>query len=120
VLVDTSVWVDHLRRHNAELVALLEQGQVWTHPFVIGELACGNLARRTTLLSSLSELPQVATVSHAEVLAFIEGQRLMGRGLGWIDVHLLAAARLANLGFWTVDRRLAAAANELGLVMQEH
>jgi predicted nucleic acid-binding protein len=115
MLVDTSVWVDHLRRRNTLLVQLLEQEQVWTHPFVIGELACGNLARRSSVLSSLSELPHLPTVDHAEVLMFVEAQRLMGRGLGWIDMHLLAAARLAKLPFWTVDKRLASVANELGL-----
>lgn len=114
MLVDTSVWVDHLRRRNATLVELLEQAQVRTHPFVIGELACGNLARRTVLLGSLSELPQVQTVGHAEVLSFVETRRLTGRGLGWVDMHLLAAAVLAHLPFWTVDRRLAAVARELG------
>ena len=120
MLVDTSVWVDHLRRRNAALVGLLEQGQVWTHPFVIGELACGNLARRATVLSSLSALPQVPSVGHDEVLAFIETRRLMGWGLGWIDMHLLAAAKLAMLPLWTVDRRLKMAANELGLGTQRH
>lgn len=115
MLVDTSVWVDHLRKRNAELVELLEQSRVWTHPFVIGELACGSLARRTILLGSLSELPHVPSATHDEVLAFVEARQLMGRGLGWIDMHLLASARLAKLQFWTLDKRLAAAAAELGL-----
>jgi len=119
VLVDTSVWVDHLRRRNATLVELLERAQVWTHPFVIGELACGNLRQRRTILDSLAELPRVAAVTHEEVLAFVDTRRLMGRGLGWIDMHLLAAAALARLAFWTVDRRLAAAAADLGLVAQD-
>jgi predicted nucleic acid-binding protein len=118
VLVDTSVWVDHLRRSNSTLVELLEQTQVWTHPFVIGELACGNLARRGTVLGSLAELPHVPMASHAEVLAFVEARHLMGRGLGWIDMHLLASATLATLPFWTVDRRLAAVAHQLGVGMQ--
>ena len=115
MLVDTSVWVDHLRRRNAVLVELLEQTRVWIHPFVIGELACGNLARRAVLLSSLGELPHVPMASHAEVLSFVEARRLAERGLGWIDMHLLASATLAKLAFWTVDRRLAAVAQELGL-----
>jgi predicted nucleic acid-binding protein len=118
MLVDTSVWVDHLRRRNAALAQLLEQTQVWTHPFVIGELACGNLGRRAIVLSSLSELPQAPIVTHAEVLAFVAARRLMGRGLGWIDVHLLASAMLARIPFWTTDRRLAVAAKELGVGMQ--
>jgi len=118
VLVDTAVWVDHLRRRNVALVELLEQARVWTHPFVIGELACGNLARRAILLGSLAELPQIPAASHAEVLAFVEARRLMGRGLGWVDMHLLASAMLAQLPFWTVDRRLGTLAGELGLGAQ--
>jgi predicted nucleic acid-binding protein len=114
-LVDTSVWVDHLRRRNATLVGLLEQAQVWTHPFVIGELACGNLARRETVLTSLAELPHVQVVSHLDVLAFTETHRLMGRGLGWIDMHLLASAILTKLPFWTLDKRLSATAAQLSL-----
>lgn len=114
MLVDTSVWVDHLRRSNPVLIDLLEQTQVFIHPFVIGELACGNLARRATILNALSELPHVPAASHAELLNFVEAQKLMGRGLGWIDLHLLASAVLARVPFWTVDRRLAAVALELG------
>ena len=115
MLVDTSVWVDHLRRGNATLVALLEQTQVWTHAFVVGELACGTLAQRDTLLSALTALPHAPLAGHDEVLAFLEGNRLMGRGLGWVDVHLLASARLAKLPFWTLDKRLAAVATALQL-----
>ncbi|MDB6045792.1 MAG: vapC [Gammaproteobacteria bacterium] len=118
MLVDTSVWVDHLRRRNATLVELLEQAQVWTHSFVIGELACGNLAQRGKLLSSLIALPHVPVVTHDEVLAFVEARRLMGRGLGWIDVHLLAAAMLAKLPFWTIDKRLSTVATEFGLQLR--
>ena len=119
MLVDTSVWIDHLRRRNATLVALLEQARVWTHAFVIGELACGNLARRAEVLASLAALPQVPAVPHPEVLAFIAARRLMGRGLGWIDVHLLAAALLAKTPFWTLDTRLATVAAELGLQVRD-
>ncbi len=115
MLVDTSVWIDHLRRGNATLVALLEQTQVWTHAFVVGELACGNLARRDKLLSALTALPHAPIAGHDEVLAFLESHRLMGRGLGWVDIHLLASARLAKLPFWTLDKRLAAVATALQL-----
>jgi predicted nucleic acid-binding protein len=115
MLVDTSVWVDHLRRRNATLVALLEQTQVWTHTFVVGELACGNLAQRDKVLSALTALPQATVASHDEVLAFLESHRLMGRGLGWVDMHLLASARLAKLSFWTLDKRLASVATTLQL-----
>ena len=115
MLVDTSVWVDHLRRRNATLVALLEQTQVWTHSFVVGELACGNLAQRDKVLSALSALPRAPVCSHDEALAFLESHRLMGRGLGWVDMHLLASAKLAKLPFWTLDKRLAAVATALQL-----
>jgi predicted nucleic acid-binding protein len=115
VLVDTSVWVDHLRRRNARLVALLERGAVWCHPFVIGEIACGALVRRDEVLSLLAALPQAPTADHTEALAFVEANRLVGSGVGWIDVHLLASAKLAGLPLWTLDRRLASAAGALGV-----
>jgi predicted nucleic acid-binding protein len=115
MLVDTSVWVDHLRRSNAALVALLEQTQVWTHSFVIGELACGNLAQRDKVLSALSSLPHAPVCGHDEALAFVESHSLMGRGLGWVDMQLLASAKLAKLPFWTLDKRLAAVATALQL-----
>jgi predicted nucleic acid-binding protein len=115
VLVDTSVWVDHLRKRNATLVELLEQGDVWTHSFVIGELACGHLAHRETILTALSELPHVPAATHEEALALVETRRLSGRGLGWIDMHLLASAVLSQRPFWTLDKRLATVAAELGL-----
>ena len=113
MLVDTSVWIDHFRRRNARLAELLEATQVWTHPFVIGELTCGNLSRRAEVLGLLEVLPAVQLANHDEVLAFIAVQRLHGRGLGWVDVHLLASARLAGLPLWTLDRRLASAATDL-------
>jgi hypothetical protein len=115
MLVDTSVWVDHFRRRNPRLVESLEAVQVATHPFVIGELACGNLARRADIIEALLALPYAPVVEHAEVLAFIESARLSGRGLGLIDVHLLASARLGRMSLWTLDKRLAAAARELSL-----
>jgi hypothetical protein len=115
VLVDTSVWIDHFRRGSARLSDLLEAMQVWIHPFVVGELACGNLSRRTEVLSLLEALPHVPLVDHEEVLNFIAVHRLHGRGLGWVDVHLLACARLSGLPVWTLDKRLALAARELAL-----
>jgi predicted nucleic acid-binding protein len=118
MLVDTSVWVDHLRRKNEALVKRLERAQVWTHPFIIGELACGHLSRRAELLYSLAALPQAPTASQDEVLALVEARALMGRGLGWIDIHLLAAARLARLPLWSLDRRLSVAARDLGLTVR--
>jgi predicted nucleic acid-binding protein len=115
MLVDTSVWIDHFRRRHHPLAEHLEAMQVWTHPFVIGELACGNLARRGDVLTALDALPQAPLVDHAEVRAFIEAHHLHGRGLGWVDVHLLASARLARLPFWTQDKRLATVARDLAL-----
>jgi predicted nucleic acid-binding protein len=115
MLVDTSVWIDHFRRKNARLSGLLEATQVWSHPFVIGELACGNLARRREVLAYLDALPQTPLVDRDDVRGFIESHSLSGRGLGWIDVHLLASARLASVPFWTVDKRLAAVARTLNL-----
>jgi len=113
ILVDTSVWVDHLRRGNDALAALLHEERVLCHPFVVGELACGRLHRRAELLDLLGRLPAAPLVSHGETLAFVEGRRLMGRGLGWVDVHLLASASLARRPLWTLDRSLAATAGTI-------
>ncbi|HEY7671105.1 MAG TPA: PIN domain-containing protein [Gammaproteobacteria bacterium] len=115
MLVDTSVWVDHLRHGNARLAARLDADQVRSHPFVIGELACGNLSNRVELLNLLAALPVVPVADHDEVLNFVESRRLMGQGLGWIDMHLLASATLGSVAFWTMDKRLAAVARKLGL-----
>jgi hypothetical protein len=115
VLVDTSVWVEHLRRGLAELSALLEEGRVLGHSFVTGELACGNLRSRSVLMENLNRLPQSPRVSDEEALAFLENRRLFGLGLGWSDVHLLASARLAGCRLWTLDKPLKIAADKLGL-----
>jgi len=115
VLVDTSVWVDHLRRGEALLQELLTSGQVATHPFVIGELACGNLAHRAEIMRLLAELPTVSVASHEEVLHLIEQRRLHGKGLGWLDAHLLASAMVSQTPLWTRDRRLAVVAKSLGI-----
>ncbi|MFQ5720182.1 MAG: type II toxin-antitoxin system VapC family toxin [Acidobacteriota bacterium] len=115
MLVDTSVWIDHLRRRNAKLASKLQNGEVECHPFVIGELACGNLRRRGEILSLLNALPQVQQAQHDEALALMESRRLMGRGLGWIDIHLIASALVSRTSLWTSDKRLAACAQALGL-----
>ena len=115
ILVDTSVWIDHLHATDRLLSALLLEGRVTCHSFVVGELAVGSLRNRAELLGLLGALPAAPIVSHAEVLMFIEAQALMGLGLGWIDVHLLASARLAGYSLWTTDRRLARAASRLGV-----
>ncbi len=113
VLVDTSVWVSHLRETHTGLVDLLNDGEVVCHPFVVGELACGNLENRAIILALLEALPTTVLVEHKEVLAFIKGYDLMGKGLGYIDVHLLASAILAGLPIWTFDKKLAQAAHRL-------
>jgi predicted nucleic acid-binding protein len=120
ILVDTSVWIDHLRSGEPLLVAALEGGRVMMHPFVLGELACGNLANRSEVLELLGGLPAAPTATDPEALEFIERRTLMGQGIGYIDVHLLASIALSgDARLWTRDRRLAAVATELDLVFVE-
>lgn len=118
VLVDTSVWIDHLRAGEARLARLLEDAEVVMHPFVVGELACGNLRNRREILSLLSNLPAVAPVSDDEALFFIERHRLHGRGLGLVDVHLLASCAVEENGLWSKDVRLMKTAKDLKLAAQ--
>lgn len=115
LLVDTSVWSDHLRRHDAALARLLEAGEVLAHPLVIGEIACGIFPRRREALGLLNALPGAPLLGQAEVLGFIERHALAGTGVGFVDVHLLASARVAPARLWTRDRRLAEAAAKLGV-----
>ena len=116
ILVDTSIWVDHLRVGDERLAALLDGGEVLAHPFVIGELALGNLRQRNVFLSELLRLPQTDVASDEEVLGLIDREKLFSRGIGYIDAHLLAAARLtADTRLWTRDRTLNMAAAQLGL-----
>lgn len=115
ILVDTSVWIEHLRRGHPTLADMLGESQVVVHPLVVGELACGRLAQRREILALLSELPQADVADHHEVLTFIERHRLMGIGIGWIDAHLLASAALSRLPLWTLDGRLKRVATGLGL-----
>jgi predicted nucleic acid-binding protein len=116
ILVDTSVWIDHLRVGDKRLAELLDTSQAFAHPFVIGELACGNLRNREEMLRLLNDLPQAPVASHEEVLRFIEGNKLMGQGIGYIDAHLLASAALADAALiWTRDNRLQKIARKLKL-----
>ncbi|MGH9628794.1 MAG: type II toxin-antitoxin system VapC family toxin [Bryobacteraceae bacterium] len=115
VLVDTSVWIAHLRERQPALADLLCDGLVVTHPFVNGELACGNLSKRAAVLADLAALPTATRASDAEVMQLVEDRKLWGRGLGWIDAHLLASALISHCRLWTFDKRLGAAASELGL-----
>lgn len=114
-LVDTSVWIDHFRRGNPSLVAALEREDVLTHPFVIGEIACGELKKRREILGLLSALPGAVVASDEETLHFIERHRLMGKGIGYIDAHLLASVALTGgARLWTLDKRLAPLAEKHG------
>lgn len=120
ILVDTSVWVDHLRNGDAALAGELDRGTVVVHPFVVGELACGNLHNRAVVLELLQRLPTAPAATHPEVLAFIEARGLMGRGIGYVDAHLLAATALgADTRLWSRDKRLTAVARTLGLAFAE-
>ena len=110
ILVDTSIWVDHLARGKPPLAELIDEGQVVCHPFVIGELACGHLKNRSEILSLLAALPQAQLVEHNEVLRFVDQHHLFGRGLGWVDVHLLGSAVLSSNHLWTADKALHEAA----------
>jgi len=115
VLVDTSVWVAHLRRGHIGLEALLSEGHVVCHPFIVGELACGNLKNRSEILSLLQALPLATPAEHEEVMQFIENYSLMGKGLGYIDMHLLASAILSRVPLWTLDKKLKQVSVKLGL-----
>lgn len=119
ILVDSSVWVDHLRVSEPALVELLNTGRVLTHPFVVGELACGNLKNRKAVLSLLQDLPVAPIATDEEVLFFIEKHGLMGRGIGYVDAHLLSAVSLAGTGrLWTRDKRLCAVTESLRLAFE--
>lgn len=115
LLVDTSVWVEHLRHGLPALAARLELEEALGHPFVLGELALGRLRRRTEILELLRTLPQARVASEAEVLRLVEQRDLAGSGLGWVDAHLAASALLSSARIWTLDRRLGVVADQLGI-----
>jgi len=120
ILVDTSVWVDHFRRREPILERLLAIGSVYMHPFVIGELACGNMKHREHILSLLKDLPAATLATDNEALLYIEKKVLMGRGIGFIDVHLLAASALTvGASLWTRDKRLHTVADSLGIAWRK-
>jgi len=119
ILLDTSVWVDHLRRGDSLVVRVLEAGQAAAHAFVIGELACGNLKSRVRVIDLLQALPQLAMAMDDEVLYFIERHKLMGRGIGYVEAHLLAAASIGGSLLWTRDKRLREISTELGVAYLE-
>jgi predicted nucleic acid-binding protein len=120
ILVDTSVWVEHLRQGDAQLVDLLERANVMMHPFVVGEIACGNLRDRSSVLELLQDLPAASVAESEEVLGFIGRHVLHGKGIGYIDVHLLASVALTEgAKLWTRDTRLRVAAEALGCAFKD-
>lgn len=119
ILVDTSVWIDHLRSGDETLAGLLDNSAVLAHPWVIGELALGNLSRRDDVIGLIRGLPQATLATDDEVLGLIEQEALYGAGIGYVDAALLAATRLtSDTAFWTRDKRLSSVAARLGLGFQ--
>jgi len=117
-LVDTSIWIEHFRRPNHRLGQLLVDGRVLAHPFVVDEIACGNLSNRKQILVLMQALPTVKPVDDQEILFLIERRSLMGRGIGLIDVHLLASCLTHPCPIWTSDKRLKTVAEELGAAVK--
>jgi predicted nucleic acid-binding protein len=118
ILADTSIWVDHLRKGDNALVRELENCMILCHPFVVGELALGNLANREEILFLVDRLPRARTASDSEVMTLIENKRLMGRAIGWVDAHLLASTLLSPPAkLWTRDKKLRLLAAELGVAL---
>ncbi len=118
ILADTSIWVAHFRKSFPKLARALEDGEVFGHPHVAGELACGNLGNRAAILALLADLPQAVCATHEEALECVERNRLYGKGLGWTDVHLLASALLTPVRLWTLDRALAREAKRCGVALE--
>ena len=119
ILVDTSIWVTHLRQGSRQLEKLLMDAEVMCHPFIIGELACGNLKNRNEIISLLQSLPMASTIEFDEFLFFIDRNQLMGKGIGFVDIHLLASAQLTGVPLWTADKKLKSAANQLDLAFKQ-
>lgn len=117
ILVDTSIWIEHFRVGSDRLRTLLFYEQVLCHPFIIGELACGTLQRRSEILSMLKALPEANQLDHEEVMTFLDARRLYGHGIGWVDAHLLASALLTGCTLWTLDKPLRRAAAALNVLM---
>jgi predicted nucleic acid-binding protein len=117
ILVDTSVWIEHFRAGNERLKSLLFDQQVLCHPFIVGELACGTLQKRAEILVMLKALPEARLLDQEEVLVFLEARRLYGRGIGWVDAHLLASTLLTGCSLWTIDKPLRRAAASLNVLV---
>ena len=119
ILVDTSIWINHFRLGQAKFSALLNLGEVIMHPFIIGELACGNLPNRKNVLYLISMLPKTSIATDSEVLKLLEENSLYGLGLGWVDLHLLASSLISHVTLWTLDKRLAKTAQKLGVAYNQ-
>jgi len=115
ILVDTSVWISHLRDTNSFFEELLNKGLVFCHPFIVGELACENIKNRNEILSLLKALPMASIVEHDEVLTFIEDKNLARKGLGYIDIHILASAMLSGYAIWSLDKKLSEEAMDMNV-----
>lgn len=115
ILVDTSVWIKHLRESDKSLVRLLEQGAVACHPFIIGELACGCIKNRNEIISLLDDLPSTDILDHYDIMEFIEYRKIMNKGIGYVEVHLLASALVSETPLWTFDKALKKIANQLSI-----
>ena len=119
ILADTSVWIDHFRKSSKRLSSLLDAESVCTHPFILGELACGNIKNRKEIIALLHALPSVHKASNDEIFYFIEQHRLDGRGIGLIDVHLLASCFISKCSLYTLDKRLHEVAVDLDVAFSE-
>jgi predicted nucleic acid-binding protein len=113
VLADTSIWVTHFRKSENHLIQLLESGFVVCHPFIIGELACGSLKNRNEIIQLLEALPNVPVLDHQEVMSFIESRKIMSKGIGYVDIHLLGSSLISDIPLWTLDKSLAKVASTL-------
>lgn len=116
ILVDTSIWIDHFNKKDARLITLLEENSVLVHPFIIGELACGNIKNRNEILELLDALPKISTVGFGEILFFINQHQLYGKGLGYIDVHLIASCIMDDAKLYTRDKKLFRIAKEFNIL----
>ena len=115
VLVDTSVWIKHLREGDKNLIQLLEQGLVACHPFIIGELACGGIKNRHEIISLLNDLPSTDVLDHYEIMEFIEYRQIMNKGIGYVDAHLVGSALVSETPLWTFDKALRKIAHQLSI-----
>ena len=115
ILVDTSVWIKHLREGDQNLTQLLEQGLVACHPFIIGEIACGGLKNRYEIINLLNDLPSTDVLDHSDIMEFIENRKIMNKGIGYIDVHLLGSALVSDTPIWTFDKALSKMAFQLSV-----